>query len=773
MGRFEDFLKKPRGFEAEEFVNPDSFFGPAYSWVWNAPASDEISKKQIDDMLEAGIRSFYILPEPPGFRPKTMVTKLDPPYLSDEYMERVRFAVGYAAKNGMTVWLYDEGGWPSGSACGLVVAQNPEYAIKGMKKENGENKVRALSGFRADLLNPAAVETFIRLTHEKYKEYLKPYFGEVIPFMFDDEAYIAPNAWPEGIEERFYREYGYRLEEFIPVLFSNKEELSPREQKARGDFGMLRGKMFEERFWERIREWCNANGLFSVGHLDHDHLTVGSEDMGYGSALSVLRRLDVPGIDVICWQIGRPDGREACEGNRFFPRFAASAAAQNGGLLALSESFAVYGAGLSFDDMRYIVNYQYARGINLLNVMAISYGREGFLSLNFRPSFAPELMPAYDNLKAFNEYAARLSYALSLGRPCACAALYLPARDLWTGGSVAKNAQTSFESLGRELEDRGIDFDIIDDEAILSGRFEKGELCVGLARYAKIYIPDCIYMPQKVREIAGQVDACVQPYASAGCGFEKLKIKKRLLPDGEIYFLYNEGLERLDCRAELKCGKYAHAYRLSPEDGAIYPADNSGRVELSLECGEAALYLFTDRVYSLSPTRRRDLRDWKTIENFSLSVERVFEVGAFGASARKDNRRFENVGPGSWESLLGKGFSGEAVYRAEFELGRGGEAELSLGKVEYSAGVRVNGVDLGPVIFKPMKVYLPEGVLKAGKNLLEITVSNTLANALAVSELERYFTPAELGNYHERSLFYEAKSLGGGLYGPVKLRLKA
>ena len=54
-------------------------------------------------------------------------------YLSDKFMHLVKFAVSEAALLGMKVILYDEGMYPSGSAHGLVVKSNPEYASKGLK----------------------------------------------------------------------------------------------------------------------------------------------------------------------------------------------------------------------------------------------------------------------------------------------------------------------------------------------------------------------------------------------------------------------------------------------------------------------------------------------------------------------------------------------------------------------------------------------------------------------------------------------------------------
>ena len=105
-------------------------FSPIYTWAWNLPVTREGIRARIDGMREAGIRAFYILPLPSEFRPTWMITSLTPAYLSDEFFDLVRYAVEYAAGQGMRCWLYDEGGWPSGGACGQVVKALPDTVRK-------------------------------------------------------------------------------------------------------------------------------------------------------------------------------------------------------------------------------------------------------------------------------------------------------------------------------------------------------------------------------------------------------------------------------------------------------------------------------------------------------------------------------------------------------------------------------------------------------------------------------------------------------------------
>ncbi|MDY3071957.1 MAG: glycosyl hydrolase, partial [Eubacteriales bacterium] len=117
-----DFPKTSYTFGAHDdtraLASPPGDFWPAYSWFWNDRITEEGILEQLSTFERRGIRVFYIIAEPREFRPKTMPTQLEPDYLSDDYLRLVRFAVEHAAGMGMRAWLYDEGGWPSGSANG-------------------------------------------------------------------------------------------------------------------------------------------------------------------------------------------------------------------------------------------------------------------------------------------------------------------------------------------------------------------------------------------------------------------------------------------------------------------------------------------------------------------------------------------------------------------------------------------------------------------------------------------------------------------------------
>ena len=199
---------------------------PAYTWLWNTTATRDKIKKQIDEMYESGIKAFYILGEPYRFRPTKRRTHLSPEYLSDEYIDLVYYAFELAREKGMYTWLYNEGGFPSGMACGKILDLRPdliqrtvserEYTLKAGTpyKKQEDTLVSFCDGLRVDegsifsedkqivdfcdapmptdILSDIArvenTELFLKLTHEALKSRFGDAMGKEVTMMFDDEA---------------------------------------------------------------------------------------------------------------------------------------------------------------------------------------------------------------------------------------------------------------------------------------------------------------------------------------------------------------------------------------------------------------------------------------------------------------------------------------------------------------------------------------------------------------------------------------------------------
>ncbi|MBR4219880.1 MAG: hypothetical protein IKR81_01915, partial [Victivallales bacterium] len=114
-------------------------------------------------------------------------------YLSEEWFTMVQNVIDAAEELGFTsLWLYDEFNWPSGQGGGRVMAESPDFSLHYLQtKRDGETGEVAFTVQRMEkypnLLNPDAVEFFLKTTHEEYARRFGKYFGTLIKGIFTDE----------------------------------------------------------------------------------------------------------------------------------------------------------------------------------------------------------------------------------------------------------------------------------------------------------------------------------------------------------------------------------------------------------------------------------------------------------------------------------------------------------------------------------------------------------------------------------------------------------
>ena len=125
--------------------------------------------------------------------------------------------------------------------------------------------------------------------------------------------------------------------------------------------------------------------------------------------------------------------------------------------------------------MKWLVDYQYVRGLTLLVCGVYPLSTRDHLMLGERPHFGP-VNPLWDFLPDFHRYVARLGYVLSCGKPAIEMGLYYPVRDLWASANPADAA--SHDALARALLRRQCDYDVVDDDVLSARVHPGGRWCV-------------------------------------------------------------------------------------------------------------------------------------------------------------------------------------------------------------------------------------------------------------------------------------------------------
>lgn len=806
-------MKNNDKFEINAFLYPDASYAPVYIWVWNDICTREIIDIQLAEMQRLGIRAFYILPEPKNFRPDCMPTSLEPDYLSEEYFELCAYAVEQGKKSGMLCWIYDEAGWPSGSACGAVMKEHPEFGretleysealfSKGQVYKKSDSDILAAfindeeiieEGYAftddtvvteyftgkdifskyPDLLNKSATEYFINITHKKY------ILNDNITAVFTDEPKAPSGAFNDELREKYEASYGESVLPFLPLL-SGRKAVTKDNVHILYHWYDLCSRMFCENFLLPCKKWANDNKIAFTGHMDKDHSPLGCMHGGGNfNLMRALRCLDIPGIDVI-WRQLYPENRTDIRNdmnayNGFYPRYASSAAAHNGTKLAMSEVFGVAGPGLTYDIMRFTVGSQAVRGINIFNLFNFPLGRKGQLLAQELPVFT-ETQLFCAHLPQINRYMERLSYIASLGERIYDTALYYPVSD-FQGGLNAQAVAEEFDILGRGLEDAMVDFDIVDDDVIRSANGpDEGILHIGNATYRNIVIPKNAHIPPETQNVlnrflkyGGKIfhnTKALNP--TLDVNGEGLRVMRRKTENAEIYCLFREKGENPDYKISLPS---SNTYLLDPESGELQQicAEN-GVFEFSLAVGETLLILITDEKLKANKAYKYNSKtEIRSEFTFRKETELVFAENGFENIKHAEDKT--PVKLGDWSYLIGNAYSGSCIYETMFTLSDkqvGKAGEIDLGDVHFAASVYLNNVDLGAALMPPYSLRIPEGVLREN-NTLRVLVTNTSANLYVHTNYFDKWKNKELSPYFAVEKEYAEDYASGGLYGPVVL----
>lgn len=780
-------------FDLRRFRTPPAINAMGYFWFLNDELNPAETVAQLRDMARVGARSVCPHPVPKEFRDYFM-SEMRMKYLSKEFFRQYRVIVDECARIGMNCYLYDEGGWPSGGACGQVLESDPERFVRRIVVPDGKDSWRidsmptppGKSGM-PNLLMREVTDRFLELTHEQYAKHFGKTFGKTFHFAFMDEP-ATPTAaedalpWCPDMFEEFEKRKGYDVTPYLGAMLRPIPSAMPEVTQARSDYLDVVSQLFAERFVRPVTAWCRRHKLLSGGHfsVEDDQENCILHDHG-AHTLRVLRELDFPGVDVI-W-------RQLWPGMRLnpFPKFASSAAAQNGNKFVLAEVFGVYGSGITPAQMKFIIDYMAVCGINTFVGGVLPYTTRNGQIGGERPFFG-RVNPLWRHMKPYHDAVARLCRLMTTGRPAAETALFFDTLNLWRGPMVTQHPAAEQEKIAYRLLEQQSDFDFVDDDVLAKARLHRGKLKVGPAEYGRLVLPVDCRMTDAARKkvdflrsrglavLTSDETADVPPTLEITPRDWRFRVCKRALPGGNaLYMILN--VSQCAVTRTFRAAETGPAALCDTDAGRLCQVKRQGGAwEWSFGPLDSAVFLVGPDAAKAEPAPMRPGKTLAELDGWKLRPVRQTKVGAHDYEIFDLKRASAKpVRLGDWRKTLGDDFSGEAVYTTEFDgKGLARAAFLDLGDVRYLAEVRLNGQKVGTVWRAPFVLDV-RGRILPGRNSLAVTVVNTLANAispLAVYERWKRELPF-MWPYEERQRTFERESLASGLFGPVVLKAAA
>ena len=495
-------------------ANPPSEYRPIPFWSWNDRLEVPELARQIDLMNEAGIGGFFMHAR----------GGLHTEYLSKEWFDAVRGSIAAAQKHGMQPWAYDENGWPSGFADGVVPKMGLEYQQKYLRLTEiaaadlakSTNVVacydldgRMLSAdaanaaprllvcrfdvnpYYVDTLSLQATNAFIDAVHERYYAELSPAERKTMRGVFTDEPQISRGGipWSFTHADEYRQAFGDELLPLLPQLF---REIGAYEQ-TRCRFWRLTTRLFLDHFFKPIYNWCNAHQWELTGHLVCEE-TYLSQLASNGAAMPHYQYFHIPGMDAL--------------GRRFpglaTPMQLASAAAQTGKKQILSETFALCGWAVSFADLKWLYQWQMVHGVNLLCQHLESYSLRGIRKRDYPASLFVH-QPWWRYYRQFNDEMSRIGTLLAEGQISVDTLLihgqssaHLLFNTAASGNELVNAYSNAFISLSSALEGVHVNHHY-GDETLMEqhGRVDGASIVIGQQQYRMVILPKILNLSSK------------------------------------------------------------------------------------------------------------------------------------------------------------------------------------------------------------------------------------------------------------------------------------
>jgi len=373
----------------------------------------------------------------------------------------------------------------------------------------------------------------------RFKSVVGDEFGKTVESFFCDSfelpSFASGLKWSTGRFEKFEEIMGYSLVPYLPAVWWNVEELSP---KIRYDVNHFLHQVGLDAFFVTFKDWCEANGV--KGRIQP-----------YGFETDILAsagNTHIPEMEITPGEKDQHDWFDTRIGPK---KYVASGAHIYGRDVISVEAFTFlhwerYRA--TMEEIKIAADGFLRSGATKFYNHGYSFLPERDLAPSRRMPWAPQVNPTNIWWKYYpylTQYIARCSYVLRQGSFAPDIAIYSPLANQWTLNAINSRKWTrefDWDELGNLLISNGYDFDLLNDDALQNiAGFENGKIKIRDMEYKMLLLPNIEAMPLKslkaiqnyIRE--GGIVLALDRLPHYSTGFSEYKNK-----DEELRALVNE-----------------------------------------------------------------------------------------------------------------------------------------------------------------------------------------------------------------------------------------
>ena len=558
------------------------------------------------------------------------------PYLTDKWMDMLRYTMSQAERNGIEVDMATGTGWPFGgpwvplkeSACRVVFVEKEisgtgdidlspsekdaknSFLEKVMLYEDGQPKdvtskvnghilsyhtqqpakliavyikygvmkvKRAAPGGEGlviDHFDKTAVANYLKHIEQAFERTKTPY-----PHTFFNDSYeVEAATWTPTLFKEFEKRRGYKLEDHLP-------ELIAYEPRVLSDYRETLGDLLFENFTNQWTAWAHTHGAIT-------------RNQAHGSPANLIdcyAAVDIPEIEGFgLSEFGikglRQDPGKTRKNDSDFSmlKYAPSAAHICGKPYTSSETFTWLTEHFrtSLSQLKPDIDLMFCAGVNHMFFHGTCYspkndewpGWKFYASIDMSPTNS-----IWRDAPYFMDYVTRCQSFLQMGQPDNDFLVYLPVHDMWKKNTGKLLMQFSIHAMGKLAPEfiqsilaigrAGYDCDYISDRLLEKVKLSNGRLVTqGGTSYKAVIIPTGTTITPELKQ---QLD--------------------RLAP----YVIYGEDTQKMAqfAKAEqMKTGAHLKAIRRKNTNGYHYfianltPNDVKQRIKLAVTCKSAVWY---------------------------------------------------------------------------------------------------------------------------------------------------------------------------------------